>query len=77
MEEFGPITTEAMLFYVNGLLYEVVASENSQSFSLSFLFEIEKKQKKTRVAKDFMTVNGISITEKPVDQFIDKILENL
>lgn len=71
-----PITTDTMLFFHDNNLYEVVVEDISQPFFLSFLFEIEK-QKKVIIADEFMTKNGISITEKPVDEFIDKILENL
>ena len=76
VENLGPIKVENLIYFKGNSVYEIFADEDSPRMFIGYLFEIEEKQE-VRFRQDFMIKNGISVTEKPVDQFIDAILENL
>jgi hypothetical protein len=73
--EFGPVITEEMIFFENEKVFEVVVVQKLLPLSISFLYST--KEEKIFIDYNFMTRNGISLTEKPVDEFIELILENL
>ena len=77
IENLGPIKVENLIYFKGNSVYEIFADEDSPRMFISYLFQIDKKNPEAVVRQDFMIRNGISITEKPVDQFIEKILENL
>jgi hypothetical protein len=73
--EFGPVITEEMILFENEKVFEVVVVQKLLPLSISFLYST--KEEKIFIDYNFMTRNGISLTEKPVDEFIELILENL
>lgn len=72
--EFGPFATEEMILFRNKKAYEVVVVHKLLPLSISFLYSLKEEKV---IADKFMTRHGISLTEKPVDEFIELILENL
>lgn len=70
----GPIKVENLIYFKGNSVYEILANEEGSQVFFSHLFYVNKK---VRVRKDFMRRIGVSITEKPADEIIDVILENL
>jgi len=76
MTETGPQKVENLIMALNGNLYEIFAADDgSQRIHFSFLFELEETIEMNQ--RETLTKYGISTTEKPVDEFIIKILENI
>lgn len=75
----GPIKTHNLIFIKNDNAYEISADENNpQIVYFEFLFKLDVETNRPAMSRErFMSINGISKTEKPTDEFIDKILENL
>lgn len=76
VKNLGPIKVENLIYFKENSVYEIFADEESPRMFIGYLFDVEEKQE-TVIRQDFMISNGISITDKPVDEFIDAILENL
>lgn len=75
----GTPTVENLIYQSDNKVYAILADEEDpQVFYFYYLFEIEENQgKSAKIKKEFMTENGLSITEKLPDAFLEEVLNNL